>query len=178
MRRLGFFLASSRKRVAKFCRALPYCFLAAAIPMLAFAQGGAIQPAASGCTNLDVVPIQFTIDYQSAIQGIFNNYCVECHEGKDPPGGLDLSAGGSWSHLIHVPSSQNGTFIRVVPDQPLASLLFLKINCDNPGVGQRMPYNRDALQPEDQALIFDWIAAGAPSTTTDIVFSGGFEVRG
>jgi hypothetical protein len=137
----------------------------------------AVTPAAEGCTNLDAIPIQYTIDYQSAIQGIFDKHCIECHEGKDPPAGLDLSAGGSWSHLIHVPSSQDDTFIRVIPDQPLESLLFLKINCDTPGVGHRMPLNRDPLLDEDQALILDWISEGAPSSTTDTIFRGEFELR-
>lgn len=173
------FVASSRRGVQEVCRALLHCLLAAAIPVFAFARGSAIEPAASGCTNLDAVPIQFTIDYQSAIQGIFDNHCIECHSGDPPlPADLDLGAGGSWSHLFNVPSSQNPAFTRVAPNHPDQSLLFLKVNCDIPGVGHRMPYGRDALQPEDQALIFDWIAAGAPSTTTDVIFSGGFEVRG
>ncbi|MEO7874515.1 MAG: hypothetical protein ABIR62_00170 [Dokdonella sp.] len=135
-------------------------------------------PLADGCTNLDAIPIQFTIDFQSAIQGVFDNHCIECHEGKDPPAGLDLSAGGSWSHLIGIPSSQDAAFIRVMPDQPLASLLFLKVNCDIPGVGHRMPLNRDPLLEEEQALMLDWIRQGAPSATTDTIFRGEFEIRG
>jgi hypothetical protein len=139
---------------------------------------GICAPMAEGCANLDAIPIQFTIDYQSAIQGIFDNHCIECHEGKQPPAGLDLSAGGSWSHLIGVPSSQDGTFTRVIPDRPELSLLFLKVNCDTPGVGHRMPLGRDPLLEEEQALILDWISEGAPSSTTDTIFRGEFEVRG
>jgi hypothetical protein len=150
-----------------------------AIPALALLLASASAAAASGCTDLDAVPIQFTIDYQSAIQGIFDNHCIECHSGKPPlPADLDLSAGGSWSHLFNVPSSQDQAFTRVVPNQPYASLLFLKVNCDVPGVGNRMPFGRDPLQPEEQALILDWIAGGAPPTTTDTVFRSGFEARG
>lgn len=173
-----FFLVESRERTQAVCRALLRCFLAAALAILAFARASAIEPAASGCTNLDAVPIQFTIDYQSAIQGIFDNNCVQCHEGKNPPGGLDLSPGGSWSHLINIPSAQNGTFIRVIPDRPLSSLLFLKINCDTPGVGARMPFGGDPLSEDEQALILDWISEGAPSSTTDTIFRGEFEIRG
>jgi len=139
---------------------------------------GIAEPAAAGCTNLDSIPIAFTIDYQSAIQGIFDNHCVACHEGNDPPAGLDLSAGGSWSHLIHVPSSQDGNFIRVIPDEPLSSLLFLKINCDTPGVGARMPRGKDPLSNDEQALILDWISEGAPPGTTDAIFRSEFELRG
>jgi hypothetical protein len=139
---------------------------------------GIAQPAAADCTNLDAVPIEFTIDYQSAIQGIFDNHCIECHEGKNPPAGLDLSAGGSWSHLIDVPSSQDAAFTRVIPAEPLNSLLFLKINCATPGVGHRMPLNRDPLSDDEQGLILDWISEGAPSATTDTIFRGEFELRG
>ncbi len=136
-------------------------------------------PQASGCTNLDTIPVQFTIDYQSAIQGIFDNHCIECHSGDPPfPGGLDLGAGSSWSHLFDMPSAQDPGFVRVAPNRPSLSLLFLKVNCDMPGVGVRMPLGRPSLQDDEQALILDWIAGGAPSTATDTVFRGGFESRG
>jgi hypothetical protein len=170
-----FSAASACVRLAGPHRAL----LAASLTVVAIAHGAVSEPSASGCTNLDAVPIQFTIDYQSAIQGVFDNHCIECHSGDPPlPADLDLSAGSSWSHVFNVPSSQDPAFTRVVPDQPAQSLLFLKVNCDTPGVGHRMPFGGQPLQPEEQALIFDWITAGAPSTTTDVIFSGGFEIRG
>lgn len=165
--------------MTKFWRTALHCLLAAAMPLSVFARGSAFDPTASGCTSLDAVPVQFTIDYQSAIQGIFDNHCIECHAGDPPlPADLDLGAGASWSHIFNVPSSQDAAFTRVVPNHPDQSLLFLKVNCDTPGIGHRMPFGRDPLQPEEQALIFDWIAAGAPPTTTDVIFSGGFEGRG
>lgn len=148
-----------------------------ALPAAVAAIAAADDP--SGCTNLDAVPIRYAIDYQAAIQGIFNDHCVECHSGAPPlPAGLDLSAGGSWSHLINVASSQNPAFIRVIPDDPYTSLLFLKVNCDTPGVGQRMPFGGPPLDDDLQALILDWIAEGAPSTSTDGIFRSGFEMRG
>ncbi|MEP7043773.1 MAG: hypothetical protein ABI843_11965 [Dokdonella sp.] len=133
---------------------------------------------AEGCTDLDGVPIQYVIDYQSAIQGIFDNNCIACHSGDKPPAGLDLGAGGSWAHIVNVPSSQDPTFTRVIPDAPYQSLLFLKVNCDTPGVGHRMPFGQKPLSEDDQALLLDWIAGGAPSTTTDGIFRSGFELRG
>lgn len=135
-------------------------------------------PDASGCTNIDAVPVRFTIDFQSAIQGIFDNHCIECHSGDPPlPGDLDLSAGGSWSHVFEVQSSQNPSFVRVVPNRPSRSLLFLKVNCGTPGVGMRMPLGRAPLSDDEQALVSDWIAGGAPSTVTDTVFRNGFGLR-
>lgn len=150
---------------------------AAAAPPMDF--GSLAWPEADGCTNLDAVPVQSTIDYQSAIQGIFDNHCIECHSGDPPvPGDLDLSAGGSWSHLFDVQSAQNPAFVRVAPNRPLQSLLFLKVNCDTPRVGMRMPLGRPPLADDEQALILDWIAAGAPPTATDTVFRYGLELRG
>ena len=139
---------------------------------------GGIASAASGCTDLDAVPVEYVIDYQAAIQGIFDNNCIECHSGDAPPADLDLSPGGSWSHLVDVPSSQDPAYTRVLPNYPYQSLLFLKVNCDTPGVGQRMPFGGSPLSDSDQALILDWIAGGAPPTTTDGIFRSGFETRG
>jgi hypothetical protein len=138
----------------------------------------------SGCTNLDAIPPQFTISYQAAIQGLFNNFngangCTDCHEpSAGPTGGLDLTGGVSWSNLVYQLSAQDSMLTRVIPNNPDASLLFQKINCDTPGIGQRMPYGFPPLSPEQQALIYDWIAGGAPFTTTDTIFRGGFETRG
>jgi len=47
--------------------------------------------------------------------------------------------------------------LRVKPGAPAQSLLFLKVNCNVPGVGAPMPSG----SMEFQALIHDWIAAGA-----------------
>ncbi len=134
--------------------------------------------AAAGCTNLDAILPLFTLDYQAAIQGVFDAYCTGCHEGDAPPAGLDLSPGVSWSQLVGRPSTGNPDLMRVVPDHPEASLLFEKVNCDLPAFGARMPFGAPALPDDLQALIADWIAAGAPPGATDTLFRGGFEPRG
>ena len=68
----------------------------------------------------------------------------------------------------------------VIPGHPERSLLFQKVNCDTPPEGTRMPFNNYAggLSVEQQALIYDWIAAGAPVGTTDAIFRGTFDPRG
>ena len=152
--------------------------IAAAVTLLS-AGPVAARVDAEGCTDLDSIPVEYVIDYQSAIQGIFNDRCVSCHSPEGgPPAGLDLTQGGSWSHIYDVPSSQDPSFIRVLPNQPYQSLLFLKVNCDTPGVGHRMPFGQEPLSADEQALILDWIAGGAPSTETDGIFRSGFETRG
>lgn len=144
--------------------------------------------AQDGCANLDAQPPTFTVSY-SSIQAIFrDNGCTDCHESHvncdpdetaiTPSAQLDLCPGASWSQLVNHASSQDGTLPRVLPNQPRASLLFDKINCDPPVLGMHMPLGGNTLSEYDQALIHDWIAGGAPVGTTDTIFRGEFEPRG
>ena len=141
----------------------------------------------SGCTSIaDVPPIYSGIQYGAAIQGLFDDFdgngsgCNMCHftPPPTPSGHLNLDDGFSWKNLVDVPANEDPTLTYVVPGHPEQSLLFQKINCDSPPVGARMPYGYPALTPEQQALIWDWIAAGAPVGTTDGVFRDGFDLRG
>jgi hypothetical protein len=142
-----------------------------------------------GCTSIaDVTPIYSGIQYGAAIQGMFDDFngmnvgCTMCHftPPPTPSGNLNLDDGVSWAHLVNVPSREDSNLIYVVPGHPERSLLFAKINCDLPPVGSRMPYGfpSDTLTPQQQALIWDWIAAGAPIGPTDGVFRDGFDLRG
>lgn len=140
---------------------------------------------ASQCDSLDSVPLTFLtsqINFQSAIQGIFTDSCIMCHtdhDGGAPPAGLSLDPGVSWSNIVNHQSSQEPFLYRVVPNRPDLSLLFHKVNCSRPGVGMRMPANGPPyLSAEDQAIVSDWILAGAPSTTTDVIFLSTFGPRG
>ncbi len=148
----------------------------------------------SGCTSIQNVPVNYSIDYGAAIQGFFNNFsngstaaaCVSCHTTnggmQGAAGNLDLDASetSSYGDLVNVPSDEDPSIMYVVPNHPEQSLLFQKINCDNPAVGDRMPlgYAPGTLTPEQQATIYDWIAAGAPVITTDGIFRGTFDIRG
>ncbi|OJY92280.1 MAG: hypothetical protein BGP25_14245 [Lysobacterales bacterium 63-13] len=135
--------------------------------------------AASGCDSIAGIPITWNIDYSKDIQAIFNNRCSNCHvkSGGNPQAGLDLDPGASWDALVNVPSQEQLGRLLVVPGQPLDSVLFEKINCTTPNAGMRMPRGRTPLPLAEQALIFDWIMLGAPSTQTDAIFLDGFEAR-
>ncbi len=157
------------------------------------AGGGQAQagiPAPEGCTRIaDIAPV-YAITYGAAIQGLFDDYatnggmagCVDCHFAPppQPSGQLDLSAGASWGHLVGVASPVTPAMLYVVPGRPEESLLFRKVNCDVPGVGARMPLGGygGGLSPEQQALIYDWIANGAQPGTSDTLFRNGFDLRG
>ena len=135
--------------------------------------------AASGCDSIASIPITWNIDYTNDIQAIFNNRCSNCHvkSGGNPEAGLDLDPGASWDALVNAPSQEQLGRLLVVAGQPLASVMFEKINCSTPNAGMRMPRGRTPLPLTEQALIFDWIMLGAPSTQTDAIFLDGFEAR-
>lgn len=157
-----------------------------AVSLLASAAGAT----PSGCTSIQDIPIAYTITYGAAIQGLFDNFsnngsttgCVSCD--KSPASGaaghLDLTDGVSFGHLVDVPSYNDPSVMYVISNHPEQSLLFQKINCDTPATGQRMPYGYPpgTLTPEQQALIYDWIAEGAPFDTTNGIFRDGFDPRG
>ncbi|MBS0487632.1 MAG: hypothetical protein JSS13_09840 [Proteobacteria bacterium] len=145
----------------------------------------------NGCTSIADVPPQFSgIQFGAAIQGLFDNFltnggtagCVDCHTSpaSGAAGHLDLTDGVSWAHLFDVTSYNDHNIKYVVPNHPEQSLLFQKVNCDNPATGARMPFGfpPGTLSPEQQATIYDWIAEGAPSGITDGIFRNGFDVRG
>jgi len=167
--------------------------VSAALAAIALSAAG-VTP--NGCTSIqDQPPIYSGIEYGAAIQGIFDNFlsnggsagCADCHTSNGgtmvAAGHLDLDDGVSYLHLINVRSYDDANLFYVVPNHPEQSLLFQKVNCNTPGVGVRMPYlgypdGTTSLTPDQQALIYDWIAEGAPVGTTDGVFRNGFDLRG
>lgn len=145
--------------------------------------GAAGQAIPSGCDSIAAVPARYAIDYQNDIQAIFSFRCANCHveHGGNPEGDLDLDPDPSWFNLVGIQSSQAPAQIRVIPGDAARSVLFTKINCEVPGPlpgGDRMPRFRPPLPLAEQALIYDWIMAGAPIDATDTIFFGGFEQRG
>jgi hypothetical protein len=155
-----------------------------ATSLVSRSQAGGFAP--GSCTDISAVPVEYSITYGAAIQEIFSNYsgmsagCVDCHVNPWASGNLSLEPGISWGNLVNVPSDEDFSLMYVVPNHPEQSLLFQKINCDVPTVGERMPLGGYAggLSPQQQALIYDWIAAGAPAGTTDGIFRNAFEYRG
>jgi hypothetical protein len=135
----------------------------AAIPMLLAAAGVAAGDGPPDqCTDLSSVAPRTDVRYE-LIQSIFNTSCTGCHPGSVGAGNLGLGANASYGNLIDVPSDGFPSLLRVAPGDPLGSMLFLKLNCDDPpGLGVRMPLNASPLSPTQQAYFFDWIRVGAP----------------
>lgn len=132
--------------------------------------------APSGCDSIASVPITWNIDYAKDIQNLFATRCSNCHvdHAGSPSGDLDLDPKWSYDVLVNGASNQEG--ILVIPGNPLASVLFQKINCETPDHGLRMPRARPPLPLAEQALIYDWIMLGAP-LVSDTIFASGFEPR-
>ena len=135
---------------------------------------------AQGCDSLTGTPIVFGVDWQTDIKPIFNEKfttgrCTSCHNAGQLDGGLDLTDFGIDAIYKIVPAV-------IEPGRPRGSLLFLKINCDAPPVGQRMPLGGLPLTLDEQILVFDWIAQGAlgdlpdePPIPRDFLFADGLE---
>jgi hypothetical protein len=123
-----------------------------------------------GCDDLSAVPAFTQFRYEQ-IQNIFDTLtdpkdpdsglCTSCHAGSTGAGGLGLGAGFSYATLVNVPSAQSATILRVQPGSAIDSLLFQKVNCDDPEVGFRMPPGTP-LSLTQQRFFRDWIELGAP----------------
>jgi hypothetical protein len=135
-----------------------------------------------GCDPLSAKdhPIRYDVSFEGDIRPFIGDQCASCHGSQ---GGLSLSTANARIALIGAnergtPSSGNSTILRVRPLEPLASALFLKLNCDVPPFGGRMPLGGSAASTEFQALVHDWIAAGAlmpDSFGGERLFIGSFE---
>lgn len=94
------------------------------------------------------------------VQQVFQAQCVACH-GSGGIAALDLATDPHGA-LVSVESSQFPGAVRVVPGDPDASLLYLKMTGNQGDLGGPMP----PTGPVDAAtadLVRSWIAAGAPS---------------
>lgn len=112
--------------------------------------------APSGCLDLEGIPPQPAVDFESRIQPLFSG-CTGCH-GIGAVAGLDLRPGEAYANLVGVESTSNSPQLRVQPFEPEQSVLFNAVNCSSPGGPGAQMGNYD---PDDRALIRDWIAQGA-----------------
>jgi hypothetical protein len=98
------------------------------------------------------------------VQLLFGQSCVSCHaEGND----LDLTASVAYANLVGHPAPQAESCggVLVVPGSPEASYLYMKLTSAHPCSGEQMPRTEFLPAPLpgcSQALVRDWIGAGAP----------------
>lgn len=103
--------------------------------------------------------------FPSIQENVFDQSCAfsSCHSGYAADGELDLTAGAAYANLINVPSEEEDGWVRVVPGDPDASLLYQALLGPVGEVGQ-MPDGYTPEDPYDPAkaeAIRQWIEDGA-----------------
>jgi|GEM_PF-6426494 len=104
------------------------------------------------------------ISYAMEIQPIFDARCISCHDSVTHRGNLDLSAPGSRSRLVDVPSSCNPSVMRVMAFDTAASMLWRKTAADPSRCLGAMPMGTAGLRfiaPMEFDLLEQWILQGA-----------------
>lgn len=99
--------------------------------------------------------------YDDEIQPIWDRACISCHTGAVTSTQFSLKGEDSYAYLVGVASAQVDSLQRVVPGDPDASYLVMKIEQDPPPKRVRMPKNADPLDPSDIEKIRQWITDGA-----------------
>lgn len=105
------------------------------------------------------------VSFDDQIQPILNARCIACHA----PGGFaqllgipwDYTEGSSFHDLVNQASSQDASFTMIVPGDPDASLLFLKVTQESPPIGDMMPLGGPPLEDSEVELFRLWILQGA-----------------
>ena len=104
------------------------------------------------------------LSFRRNIQPIFTTNCavVGCHVPGDPASGLNLAQGFAYASLVNVPAEEYAS-VRVVPNDPDASYLYLKIAKNPPPYGWQMPApaTGGVLTETEKTTVKRWIQQGA-----------------
>ena len=96
------------------------------------------------------------VDFSRDVRPIFNQYCVACH------GGVRQKSDVSFIYREEALGKGSSGRATIVPGNPGASELITRITSSDPEV--RMPYHAPPLQPQQIALLRQWIKEGAKWT--------------
>ncbi len=124
---------------------------------------GSGPPIDRGCDPIAGRPINLNVRWDQVWQALNDRGgCTSgCHLGAAPAAVLDFSSRQLAIYYLVGQQSTQGDAMRVVPGNAAASLLYQKIGCSAPAVGQPMP-PPDGRLPEDvQGMVYDWIEQGA-----------------
>ncbi|MBK9074597.1 MAG: hypothetical protein IPL77_06365 [Flavobacteriales bacterium] len=98
-----------------------------------------------------------TVFFATEVMPVFQQHCWVCHP---PMGEMDLSTGVAYANLVNVPALGYAPALRIVPGDPMASVLWHKIS-QSTTYGLNMPPNGTFLTNEELQTIRDWIEQGA-----------------
>ncbi len=94
------------------------------------------------------------------IQDIFNNHCIGCHSGSNPPQGQNLSEDSAFVHIVNKTSNENPALKRILPFDADNSYLVRKIQ--GTGItGERMPFGGPYLTQTQIDSVRSWVLVGA-----------------
>ncbi len=102
----------------------------------------------------------------SSIQSnVFDSYCISCHAGATPSGGLSLEAGNSYSQLVSQPGTLNSNELLVSENDAQNSYLIQMLEDralkSDGSAALRMPLSGSALSQDTIDVIRAWIDSGA-----------------
>jgi hypothetical protein len=137
---------------------------------------------ATNCADLSEIPRRYDVTYDEVAQAWAQGGCTGCHNQDAAQNGGSLRLDGrifGIVGLLYQPSYRNPDLIRVSPGDPKRSLAYWMINCEPPPTYTTMPISGLTF-PNVRALVYDWIAAGAPAfddgaAFSDVVFISGLE---
>ncbi len=101
-------------------------------------------------------PAAVAVDFSRDIRPIFNQNCVACH------GGVRQKSNVSFIYRDEALGKGSSGRATIVPGNPEASELIARVTSSDPEV--RMPYHAPPLQPQQVALLRQWIKEGAKWT--------------
>lgn len=102
--------------------------------------------------------------YQAEIAPLFAANCATCHLTGQEAGNMALIPAKAIESLVGVPSVEAPGLVQVVPGDPDASYLVMKLegtHVANGGTGAQMPFGAPPLPRESITKIRQWIAEGA-----------------
>lgn len=95
-----------------------------------------------------------TVDFNRDVRPILNGSCIGCH------GGVKQAGGVSFSYREQVLGTGKSGRPTVIPGNPRASELMARVTSGN--AETRMPLHAPPLQPQQVAVLRQWIEEGAP----------------
>lgn len=98
-----------------------------------------------------------TAYFATEVVPIFQQHCWVCHPDM---AGLDLTANVAHSNLVGVVSTNHAPGVRIVPGDPMVSVLWHKVSGSS-DYGLNMPPNGTFLSNDELQTIRDWIEQGA-----------------
>ena len=101
-------------------------------------------------------PAATAVDFSRDVRPIFNQYCVACH------GGVRQKSDVSFIYREAALGKGSSGRATIVPGRPEASELIARVTATDPDV--RMPLHAPPLQPQQIALLRQWIKEGAKWT--------------